>query len=97
MNKSEYLLTCIIEECSEIQKAISKTLRFGAEDGYPGKRTTNTEDIINEINDLFGAIHLAQDLKILPEELVDTTKIIKKKEKITKYMEYSKKCGTLTD
>ena len=28
MNEREYLLVCVMEECSEIQKAASKALRF---------------------------------------------------------------------
>lgn len=31
MNKAEHLLTCLAEECAEIQQAVSKALRFGVE------------------------------------------------------------------
>ena len=29
MSEVEHLLVCLSEECAEIQKAVSKTLRFG--------------------------------------------------------------------
>ena len=35
MNKQEYLLTCLSEECAEIQQAVSKALRFGLDNYNP--------------------------------------------------------------
>lgn len=47
------LLTILIEECGEIIQAATKSLRFGAEDGYPGTDRTNRDDLSREIGDLF--------------------------------------------
>jgi len=29
MNRTDHLLMCLIEECAEVQKVATKTLRFG--------------------------------------------------------------------
>ncbi len=34
MNKTEYLLVCLAEECAEIQQAVDKALRFGLDVGF---------------------------------------------------------------
>jgi len=48
MNKTEYLLVCLAEECAEIQQAVDKALRFGLDVGFPGGKTTNAQDISRE-------------------------------------------------
>ena len=95
MNKIEHLLTCLLEECSEIQKATAKALRFGLDDHAPDSDSTNAEDIAAEIIDLISVIELLKEEKIIlnsqdPQQLIE-----KKKEKINFYMEYAKKRGTL--
>lgn len=35
MTKTEYLLVVLSEECSEIQQAVTKALRFGLSDIHP--------------------------------------------------------------
>ena len=98
MNKTEYILTCISEECSEVQQAISKALRFGLDDFYPSKKEgNNLQDLIDELNDLSGVLLLAKENNILPEHFLDADKVVAKRDKILKYMDYSKNCGTLQD
>ena len=53
MNKTEYLLVILSEECAELLKEISKALRFGLDDQEPERKLTNREKIVNEFNDLF--------------------------------------------
>jgi len=96
MNKTEHLLTCLIEECAEIQKVASKALRFGLDDHAPDSDSTNAEDIITEIYDLLAIIEMLKEEKII-FDLPDTKELIKqKKDKVTKYMDYAKNRGTLS-
>lgn len=101
MNKTEHLLTCLMEECAEIQQAAAKALRFGLQDGYPGTDRTNEQDICKEIADLIGVINLLAEEKVLPiddDSNIDyafTEAINAKKERVREYMEYAKTTGAL--
>ena len=96
MNKTEHLLTCLIEECAEIQKSAAKALRFGLDDHAPdGPVITNSDSIAAECIDLLAVIEMLQDENIIPA--TNTPQAIQaKKDKVTKYMEYAKNRGTLT-
>jgi hypothetical protein len=52
MTNREYLLTTIMEECSEIQKVCSKILRFGETNIKPGTSDVNIRRLFEEIYDL---------------------------------------------
>lgn len=99
MNKSEYLLTCLIEECAEVQHRTCKFLRFGPHDHHPAKLTDNTEELQAEIADLIAVLLLVIDDEILPEidEITLSKMIADKQAKVAKYMEYSVNCGTLKE
>lgn len=94
MNKREHLLTCLIEECSEIQKPICKAQRFGENDHYPEATITNIEEVENEIDDLMGVIELLREEGILRRP-INPINVEKKKAKIKKYMEYARNVGAL--
>ena len=94
MTQLEHLLVCLSEECSEIQQAIAKALRFGLEDGYPGTPRTNVGDIIAELNDLEGVVAILRDLHNFPE--LDKTAIMAKRLKVGRHMDYAIERGTLT-
>ena len=94
MNEVEHLLVCLSEECAEIQKAVSKALRFGLDDGYPGENTTNLQDIIKELNDLEGVIQLLAT-HISFSDFGNPVEILKKKNKIIEFMDYARKRGKL--
>jgi dihydroorotase len=97
MNSVEHLLTCLAEECSEVQKEISKSLRFGLDDSYPGTNTTNVENIVNECIDMIAVIELLEEQGVIKKVNIDyRDKCIRlKKEKVLKYMEYARNKGTL--
>ena len=97
MNKTEHLLTCLIEECAEIQKAAAKALRFGLDDHAPGGVTvTNSESIAGECTDLLAIMEMLESEGIIPP--FKTPQAIQmKKDKVTKYMGYAKERGTLKD
>ena len=93
MNKTEHLLVCLAEECSEITKSVAKALRFGLDDGYPGTNETNLDNIIDEINDLYGVINMLVDAGIPLHQ--NTGKIQSKINRVNKYMQYAVDRGTL--
>jgi len=94
MTETEHLLVCLSEECAEIIKAVSKALRFGLDDGYPGGSTTNLQDIIKELNDLEGVIDLLRSY-VPFENFRSSYAILKKKDKIKEFMEYARKRNKL--
>jgi NTP pyrophosphatase (non-canonical NTP hydrolase) len=96
MNKNEHLLTCLAEECAEIQQAVSKALRFGLKGGYPGTDRTNADDIAAEITDLMAVISMCCDAKIIDEPVASKNAFDAKKTKVLHYMEYAESVGTLT-
>ena len=97
MNKTEHLLTCLTEECSEVQKAAAKALRFGLDDCTPNGSTNNAEDIVAEIHDLLAIIEMLKDANIIPDTTPNNAEqlVHMKKEKVIKYMDYAIKQGTL--
>lgn len=95
MNETQYLLICLSEECAEVSQRVSKALRFGLHEVQPptpslpqGHTMSNLERLEQEFNDLL-AVGEALGLRISPKE------IKAKKEKIAKYMDYSREQGTL--
>lgn len=56
----ENLMVCLLEEASEVAKAMSKAKRFGLDDyppNVPGAMTNKTK-IASELGDLIGVINL---------------------------------------
>lgn len=96
MNKQEYLLTKLVEECLEVAQRATKALCFGAGEIQPGQKLNNIERLNLEWNDLQATQELlAEECGI--ELSRDTSLIIAKREKIRKFMDYSRACGALTD
>ena len=98
MNKTEYLLTCLTEECSEVQKECTKAMRFGLDDNWK-ERGKQSERIMHEFVDLMAVYeslveegcleaYSTQDLYIMVQN---------KKERLEKYMNYARERGTLVD
>lgn len=96
MNKTEHLLTCLIEEASEVQKAAAKALRFGLEDGYPGGDKTNQQDLFDEIVDFNAVVELLDTIGInFSDQREYRDCINRKKKKVVEFMDYAAKTGTL--
>lgn len=97
MNRNEHLMTILIEECSEVQKEVSKAMRFGLDDWSPfdDTKTTNRESISAELSDLIGTAMMLRDEGLIDDFLIES-KIKNKQEKIEKYLKYSLNVGTLT-
>lgn len=110
MNKSEHLLTIVAEECAEVQKEISKALRFGLDDkltldpdGPRGTEgPTNRQKIAEEFLDLLGAYQEAVSEGILPDLMLYSlplgvvSRMRKKSSRIRSYMRYALRVGTLS-
>lgn len=97
MNKQEYLLNCLSEECAEIIQAVSKIQRFGLHSDYVGK--TNLDVLRSEIYDLRGVIaELDCSTEVGSFDTLGSSKAVADKQlKLRKYMEMSRELGLLTD
>jgi hypothetical protein len=97
MINSENLLITLAEECSEIQQAVCKALRFGLENVSPVENKKNKLMIMDEYYQLCATIELLQKENILPT--YGSAKILdikeNKKSKIKKYQTLSKRLGYL--
>jgi len=93
MNREEHLLTVLSEECAEVIKEVTKSLRFGLNDHKPGNPTSNAQRITNELGDLLGIMEMLIDENIIkpPEK----SSAENKKSKVEKYLKYSAHIGKL--
>lgn len=98
MTKEENILLTIMEECSEVQQAVSKVLRFGAKNYHPGRPgTENWYEVLEEYYHLVAAVEFAQSLGIIQyfgQNEADLIKIAKV-EKMEKWLAVSKAEGTV--
>lgn len=100
MNKREYILNQLSQECVEVCKEISKALAFGLYDFNPNESpsVSNRDKIESELNDLLGAIDYA-----IQEKCLDSRKIFSKagrKRKLGKiffWMKHAEDIGALKD
>ena len=90
MNRSEYLLACLAEECVEVAHRSIKAQRFGMDEVQPGQSLNNRERILHELNDLWAVVEMLDLCK------VDRTAVEAKKKKLLAFMDYSRSIGTLT-
>lgn len=98
MTEEQYLLTIVMEECAETAQRASKAIRFTSEEIEPvdGETRTNAERLVYEFNDLIAVMELLASMGVI-NNMFDRDAIELKKAKIKKWMEYSKKRGTLSD
>lgn len=98
MNRQEYLLVCLNEECLEVAKEADKALRFGLDDWSPSAppSETNRKRISQELTDLIAVAQMLKDELYIDEYMIDEN-LSKKKEKVEYYMLISEKLGILKD
>lgn len=85
MTETEYLLTCLAEECAEVAQRVSKALRFSLSEIQTGQNLTNAERIMAEYADLRAVYSMLAARNIVPlvdHELMDT-----KREKVQGYLD----------
>ena len=100
LNKLEYILVQIQEECAEVSQRAAKAVRFGVYEKQPGQEKTNLERLEEEAIDLLTMLSMLDDeLKHSMLTFNDDTKFLlavnTKKEKVLKYMDYSREKGLL--
>ncbi|MFW3653520.1 hypothetical protein [Vagococcus fluvialis] len=98
MDITNYLLVCLMEESAEIAQAAAKSIRFGLDDSHPERvGETNEDDLLEKLYQCIAVVEMLQEnknLKTLTNEEIQCIKN-KKKEKMIKYMSYSKEKGQL--
>lgn len=94
LDKKEYLLVKLAEECNEVAQRVTKALTFGLWEIQEGQDKNNQERIQEELNDLLGVIHICKNEGILDREFESDDAMYRKEQKIHKWMKYSKDQGT---
>lgn len=96
MTRSEYLLTCLAEECAEVAQRVSKALRFGLSEVQPGQPMSNADRILGELDDLLAVTTILQLEGVLPEAGPPSDAVVDaKRAKIERFMAISREQGTL--
>lgn len=94
MNREQYLLAKLAEECMETGQRATKAITFTLEEIQEGQDLSNAQRIVYELNDILAVAEILVDLKLLPK-IRDEKYIQEKKLKLEKWAEYSQKLGTL--
>lgn len=90
MNRTQYLLTKLAEECNEVAQRALKTQQFGLDESYQGR--TNREMLHEELNDLVTIISMLNkesNLNFIPDDL----SINEKEFNVNEYYKYSLSLG----
>lgn len=109
MNRVEHLLSCLVEETTEIGKDGCKALRFGlsdklTKDPYGPRGTeglTNAEKIHDELIDLLAVYVMLASEGVIPpikfsiDDQLILQKMMRKTSKVEAYMNYATHVGTL--
>ena len=81
----------LIEECSEVQQAISKIFRFGMNSRYPeNSPRDNMDDLHLEIGDLLAMIEILTDYGILDQDLLAKA-TLSKRERLNSWSHFIRK------
>ncbi len=99
MTLEEHLLVLLAEECAEIQKAVTKALRFGLDDSWRDCEFTDSpRNMIQwELSDIQAVAEMLADIRTLNLPITDPQLIEAKKHKIQKFLGYSRQHGRLSE
>ena len=101
LNKQEYLLVKLAEECAEVAQQAAKALVFGVDEIQHDQPLTNAERIWQEFADLCAIVGMLQDEHVLPCGYTDKMRfremVEEKREKVGRYMTVSRERGCLEE
>ena len=95
MNTTEYLLTCLTEECSEVIKDVCKAQRFGLDEIDPKTGEANKDKIAQEAIEIVAIVELLEEHGILPHR-GSLQAIEAKKAKVMNFMGRAESTCSLT-
>lgn len=99
MNRGQFLLLKLAEECTEVGQRALKQIQFGRDEAQVGQPLTNAQRLKNEILDLVIMVDLLQESFEVPiwskKEYKQAMK--NKKQKLQKYIDLSVKLGRLPE
>ncbi len=107
MTKTEHLLFILSEECAEVAQRCSKAARFTLEERQSHNNIateltsesdySNGQRIALELTQLIAVAEMLNEIDAFPDGYGHQHLIDSKKYKVEKFLEYSKKVGTLDD
>lgn len=95
MDRTEYLLASLAEECAEVAQRATKAMRFGVTEVQPGQPLNNAERIMGELEDIRVIVELLREEGVLPVGPIDGEVWDRKIAKVRKFMAYAEECGAL--
>lgn len=95
MNRRQYLLLKLSEECNELGKQCSKQMQFGRNERHEVLKIRNCDLTRDEALDVLAMIHILMEKSEIPVILSRdvAARVVKRKKKIARYMRYSRKLG----
>lgn len=96
MNRNEHLLTILAEEGVEVAQRCTKALRFGINETQPGQDQNNAERLRGEFIDLLTIYRMCVDAGLVePVTEADEPAMEEKRQKVERFLDYSRTMGTL--
>jgi NTP pyrophosphatase (non-canonical NTP hydrolase) len=93
MTRSQFLLTKLAEECTEVAQRALKTQQFGFNEIQPGQSKNNAERLQDELIDLHVILGIMTGENIFQCDQTFESEIKKRTEKVNKYYKYSQQLG----
>ena len=91
MDRAEYLLVCLAEECAEVGHAVGKALRFGLTSYSPGNYGPRNDDlIVRELHDVFAVLELLTESGVLDRGYYGEA-IKEKKKMVERFLSHAEK------
>lgn len=85
MNREDYLLTTLCEECAEVIQAVSKIQRFGYDSHNPFTKLDNLSSLIGELNDIIAMTRMLVIENYIPVSWENDTHQLNKIDKVNHY------------
>lgn len=96
MNRADYLLSHLAQECAEVIVRITKAQMFGLNEIQPEQEFTNWQRIMHEMADVVAIGEVMNDEGILARSFSTVDDYIaRKKEKAAQFSNYSRELGRL--